>query len=215
MDFLTSFAVITLSSLLLGSILSKLKLPPLVAMLIVGIVFGPYVMNLISPSIMSISADLRQLALVIILTRAGLNLDLSLLRKNGRSAILMCFVPAFCEIAAYIVLGYLILNIDILSAAILGCVKSAVSPAVIVPRMLKLKQQNYGTQKGIPDMIMAGASADDVVVIVLFTALCAMTDSGTLDLNILWRIPLSIATGTAAGILIGIVFVRFIICVTA
>lgn len=210
LDFLTSFAVITLSSLLLGSILSKLRLPPIVSMLIVGIVFGPYVLNLISPSIMSVSADLRQLALVIILTRAGLNLDLSLLRKNGRSAILMCFLPALTEIAAYIVLGYFLLNIDVLSAAILGCVMSAVSPAVIVPRMLKLKQHNYGTAKGIPDMIMAGASADDVVVIVLFTALCTMTDSGTLDLNILWRIPVSIVTGTVTGILLGIAFVRFV-----
>lgn len=162
MDFLTSVAVICLSALLLGSICSKIKLPPLIGMLVTGIVLGPYVLNLISPSILNISADLRKLALIIILTRAGLNLNLKDLKKNGLSAALLCFLPATAEIAGYILAGTLILKLTVIEAALLGCVMAAVSPAVVVPRMLKLKESGFGTDKGIPDMIMTGASADDV-----------------------------------------------------
>ena len=210
MDFLTSLAVICLCALLLGSICSKIKLPPLLGMLIVGIVLGPYVLNLIAPSILSISADLRKLALIIILTRAGLNLNLKDLRKNGISAVMLCFIPATAEILGYLLLGTLILKLPSLDAAILGCVMAAVSPAVVVPRMLKLKENGYGTDKGIPDMIMTGASADDVFVIVLFTSLTTMAAGGAFSWNIVWQIPVSIILEIGMGIAVGFLFVLFV-----
>lgn len=210
MDFLTSVAVICLSALLLGSICSKIKLPPLIGMLVTGIVLGPYVLNLISSSILNISADLRKLALVIILTRAGLNLNLKDLKKNGLSAALLCFLPATAEIAGYILAGTLILKLTVIEAALLGCVMAAVSPAVVVPRMLKLKESGYGTDKGIPDMIMTGASADDVYVIVLFTCLMGMAEGGNFSFNIIWQKPVSIIAGVGVGIAVGFAFVLFI-----
>lgn len=210
MDFLTSLAVICLCALLLASICSKIKLPPLLGMLIVGIVLGPYVLNLIALSILSISADLRKLALIIILTRAGLNLNLKDLKKNGVSAVLLCFIPATAEILGYLLLGTLILRLPALDAAILGCVMAAVSPAVVVPRMLKLKETGYGTDKGIPDMIMTGASADDVFVIVLFTSLTTMVTGGAFSWNIVWQIPVSIILGIGIGIAAGFLFVLFV-----
>lgn len=210
MDFLTSVAVICLSALLLGSICSKIKLPSLIGMLVTGIVLGPYVLNLISPSILNISADLRKLALVIILTRAGLNLNLKDLKKNGLSAALLCFLPATAEIAGYILAGTLILKLTVIEATLLGCVMAAVSPAVVVPRMLKLKESGYGTDKGIPDMIMTGASADDVYVIVLFTCLMGMAEGGNFSFNIIWQIPVSIIAGVGVGIAVGVAFVLFI-----
>ena len=210
MDFLTSVAVICLSALLLGSAFKKIKLPPLIGMLIVGIVLGPYVLNLIAPSILGISSDLRQLALIIILTRAGLNLNPKDLKKNGVSALLLCFVPAVAEIAAYILLGALILKMSVLEAAILGCVMAAVSPAIVVPRMLKLKETGYGTENGVPDMIMTGASADDVFVIVLFTSLNTMAEGGKFSWNIVWQVPVSITLGIGVGIAVGMMFVLFV-----
>lgn len=210
MDFLTSLAVICLSALLLGSVCSRLRLPPLLGMLIVGVVLGPYVLGLISPSILSISADLRKMALVIILMRAGLNLNLKDLKKNGLSAALLCFVPATAEIAGYLLLGTLLLGLPLLDAAILGCVMAAVSPAVVVPRMLRLKETGYGTDKGIPDMIMTGASADDVFVIVLFTSLTGMATGGAFSWNIAWQVPVSILLGVGVGIAVGILFVLFV-----
>ncbi len=210
MDFLTSLGIILLSGLLLGSVCSKIKLPPLLGMLIVGIVLSPYTLNLISPNILNISADLRQLALIIILTRAGLSFDLNELKKNGRSAVLLCFVPACLEIVGYVVFGTLLLNLKWNEAALLGTVMAAVSPAVVVPRMLKLKENGYGTEKGIPQMIMAGASADDVFVMILFTALFTMSDTGSsFDFGILWKTPVSILTGIASGLLIGWLLSRF------
>ena len=179
-------------------------------MLVTGIVLGPYVLNLISPSILNISADLRKLALVIILTRAGLNLNLKDLKKNGLSAALLCFLPATAEIAGYILAGTLILKLTVLEATLLGCVMAAVSPAVVVPRMLKLKESGYGTDKGIPDMIMTGASADDVYVIVLFTCLMGMAEGGNFSFNIIWQIPVSIIAGVGVGIAVGFAFVLFI-----
>lgn len=210
MDFLTSLAVICLSGLLLGSVCAKIKLPPLLGMLIVGIVLGPYVLNLIAPSLLDISADLRKLALIIILTRAGLNLNLKDLKKNGLSAVLLCFVPAAAEIAAYILLGQLILKMSVTDAAILGCVMAAVSPAVVVPRMLRLKETGYGTDKGIPDMIMTGASADDIFVIVLFTSLTTMATDGTFSRNIVWQVPVSMLLGIGVGVAVGFLFVLFV-----
>lgn len=210
MDFLTSLGVISICALMLGTILKKIKLPPLIGMLIIGIVLGPYALNLISPSIIGISADLRKLALIIILTRAGLSLNLKDLKKNGLSAVLLCFVPALLEIIGYIIFGKLLLNLTVLDAGLLGCVMAAVSPAVVVPRMLKLKESGYGTDKGIPDMIMTGASADDVFVIVLFTSLLTMTEGGGFSLNIVWQVPVSIMLGIIVGVVTGYLFVLFV-----
>ena len=178
-------------------------------MLIVGIVLSPYALNLLSPELLNISADIRQLALIIILTRAGLSFDLAELKKNGRSAIMLCFVPALFEIVGYVVFGLWLLDIPWNDAAIMGCVMAAVSPAVIVPRMLKLKEEGYGTNKGIPQMIMAGASADDIFVIVLFTSLIALPSEKGFDLGILWKVPCSIVLGIGAGLLFGWLFARF------
>ena len=154
MSFLTSLGIIFLCGLLLGSICSKIKLPPLLGMLITGIILSPYLLNLISQQILDISADLRQLALIIILTRAGFSFDFNEMKKNGRSAIMLCFIPACCEIVGYIIFGTILLDLQWNEAAILGCVMAAVSPAVVVPRMLRLQSERYGTDKGIPQMIM-------------------------------------------------------------
>ncbi len=209
MDFLTSIAVLLLCGLLLGSICSKLRLPSLVGMLIVGIVLSPYALNLLSPDLLHVSADLRQLALLIILTRAGLSFDFDELKKNGRSAVMLCFVPALLEIAGYILFGSRLLNLPWKDAAIMGCVMAAVSPAVIVPRMLKLKEEGYGTDKGIPQMVMAGASADDIFVIVLFTSLIVLPSDKGFDFGILWKIPCSILLGIGVGLLFGWFFAKF------
>ena len=156
--------------MILGGIFTKLKLPSLLGMLITGIILGPYVLNLLDSSILNISADLRQIALIIILTRAGLNLDIQDLKKVGRPAFFMCFVPALFEIGGMLILAPKLLGLSLLDSAILGTVIAAVSPAVIVPKMLKLMNEGYGKQKSIPQLIMAGASVDDVFVIVLFAA---------------------------------------------
>lgn len=210
MELLPSLALICLSALLLGSLCAKIKLPPLLGMLIVGIVLGPYVFDLISPDILHLSPDLREIALIIILMRAGLNLDLNDLKKNGRSAVMLCFVPATAEILAYLLFGTLILQLSLLDAAILGCVMAAVSPAVVVPRMLRLKEERLGTDKGIPDMIMAGASADDVFVIVLFTSFTAMAGGGAFSFHIVWQVPVSILLGIAAGAGMGALVALFV-----
>lgn len=206
MDFLTSLGIILLSALLLGSICKLIKMPSLLGMLIVGIVLGPYLLNLISDNILAISADLRQLALVIILTRAGLSLNLNDLRKNGRCSILMCFVPAVFEIGGYLIFGSCILHLNIIEAGIMGTVMAAVSPAVVVPRMLKVREQGYGVKKGIPQMIVAGASADDVFVIILFTAFIGMAAGGGFSYDVLWRVPVSIILGIGIGAIAGCLF---------
>lgn len=200
---LTSLALIFLTGMLLGSIFSRLKLPSLLGMLITGILLGPYVLNLIDASILNISTDLRQLALVIILTRAGLSLDINDLKKVGRPAILMCFVPACFEIAAMVLLAPMILGITVLEAAIMGSVVAAVSPAVIVPRMIKLMETGYGTDKSIPQLIMAGASVDDVFVIVLFTSFTSLADGGNISSLRFAVIPISIVLGIVVGVLLG------------
>ena len=193
-----------LCGLALGSICRKLKLPPLLGMMAAGMVLGPYAFNLIAPEILHISSDLRQLALIIILTRAGLSFDIQELRKNGRSAVMLCFVPAAAEIVGYVIFGVLLLRLSWNEAALLGTVMAAVSPAVVVPRMLKLKEAGYGTDKGIPQMILTGASADDIFVIILFTALLAMSGKGgSFDIHFLWKTPVSILTGIALGLLSG------------
>lgn len=201
---LTSLALIFLCGLLLGSIFQKIKLPPLLGMIITGIILGPYALNLIDQSVLSISSDLRQIALIIILTRAGLNLDINSLKKVGRPAILMCFLPACFEIIGMVLLAPPLLGISILDALIMGTVVAAVSPAVIVPKMLKLIETGYGKDKSIPQMIMAGASVDDVFVIVLFTSFTGLAQGESFSPISLIQVPISIILGIGLGILIGI-----------
>ena len=206
---LTSVAVILLLGLLMGSIFSKLKLPNLLGMIIVGIVLSPHALNLIDPSILNISADLRQIALVIILTRAGLSLNIADLKKVGRPAVLMCFVPACTEIIGTVILAPSLLGVTPLEAAIIGSVISAVSPAVIVPRMIKLIDEGYGKEHSIPQLLLAGASVDDVFVIVVFTALTSLASTGTVSAISFLQIPVSILTGVIIGAFIGNVLVVF------
>ncbi len=164
---LTSLALIFLSGLLLASVFEKLKLPRIIGMLLAGILLGPYVLDLLDDSVLSISSDLRHMALIIILIKAGLSLNLSDLKKVGRPAILMSFVPATFEIIGYVLLAPILLGISRIEAAVMGAVLVAVSPAVVIPRMVQLMETNYGTEKSIPQLIMAGASCDDIFVIVL------------------------------------------------
>lgn len=201
---LFSLALIFLCGMLLGGLFSKLRLPPLLGMLLTGIVLGPYMLNALDASILSISADLRQIALIIILTRAGLNLDIQDLKKVGRPAVLMCFVPACFEIAGMLLLAPRLLGLSLLDSAILGTVIAAVSPAVVVPKMLKLMDEGYGIGQSIPQLIMAGASVDDVFVIVLFTSFTGLAASGSFSGLELLKIPTSIVLGVAAGIIFGL-----------
>ena len=206
---LLSIALILLLGLLFGSIFSKAKLPSLVGMILVGIVLSPHALNLIDDSILNISADLRQIALVIILTRAGLSLNLDDLRKVGRPAILMCFVPACIELTGTVLLAPVLLGVTLLEAAIMGSVLAAVSPAVIVPRMSRLMEEGYGTDKSIPQLILAGASVDDVFVIVLFTAFTSLASTGMLSAASFLQIPVSIVLGIIAGAIVGLLLIWF------
>jgi len=196
---LTSIALILLLGLLLGSIFSKMRLPSLLGMMIAGIVLSPHALNLIDQSILNISADLRQIALVIILTRAGLSLNMEDLKKAGRPAVLMCFVPACIEIIGTVVLAPMLLGVTVLEAAIIGSVIAAVSPAVIVPRMIQLIEESYGKEHGIPQLILAGASVDDVFVIVVFTAFLSLASTGALSAVSFLQIPVSILMGICIG----------------
>ena len=200
---LTSLALIFLGGMLLGSIFTKLKLPSLIGMLITGMIVGPYVLNRIDDSLLAISTDLRQLALVIILTRAGLSLDLNDLKRVGRPAILMCFVPACFEIVGMVLIAPKLMGITVLEAAVMGTVVAAVSPAVVVPRMLKLMENGYGIDKSIPQLIMAGASVDDVFVIVLFTSFTSLANGGSISPVRILEIPVSIVLGIVVGAVLG------------
>lgn len=206
---LTSTALILLLGLFLSSLFSKMKLPGLLGMIIAGIVLSPHAFNLIDKSILSISADLRQIALVIILTRAGLSLDAADLKRAGRPAILMCFVPACTEITGTIILAPILLDVTVLEAAIIGSVIAAVSPAVIVPRMIKLIDEGYGKNHSIPQLLLAGASVDDVFVIVVFTALISLASTGTVSAISFLQIPVSILTGIGTGTAMGSILVIF------
>ena len=206
---LLSLALVFLCGMTLGKLFEMLKLPRLLGMIITGIILGPYALNLLDGSILNISAELRQIALIIILTRAGLNLDVDDLKKAGRPAILMCFVPACFEIAGMVLLAPSFLGVTRLEAAIMGTVIAAVSPAVVVPRMLKLIEKGYGTEKSIPQIIMAGASVDDVFVIVLFTAFTGLAEGGTISALSFVSIPISILSGLAVGVLTGILMALF------
>ena len=209
---LMSIALMFLTGMALGGIFKKLRLPPLVGMIITGILLGPSVLNLIDGSVLGISADLRKIALIIILTRAGLSLDIDDLKKAGRPALLMCFVPASFEILGAVILAPPLLGVSRLEAAVIGAVIGAVSPAVVVPRMIRIMNEGYGTAKRIPQLILAGASADDVYVIVLFTsftALLAGNSSGILDyIQIPTSVILGIIMGAVCGILLNIFFRR-------
>ncbi|MDF2942096.1 MAG: potassium transporter [Herbinix sp.] len=206
---LTSLAMIFLLGLLLGSIFHKLKLPSLLGMLITGMILSPFALNLLDDKILLVSADLRQLALVVILTRAGLSLDMEDLKKVGRPAILMCFVPACFEILGIVLIAPRLLNMTILEAAIMGAVVAAVSPAVIVPRMLRLMEEGYGTKNGIPGLILAGASVDDVFVIVLFTAFTSLATGTKVSVQSFVQIPISIVVGLYIGIIAGLILSKF------
>ena len=200
---LLSIALILLVGMSASWICKKIKLPGLLGMLATGIVLGPYVLNLIDSSILNISSELRKIALIIILTRAGLGLDITGLKKIGRPAILMCFLPASFEILGIILMAPRVLGMSVLEAAIMGAVLAAVSPAVVVPRMVKLMDNGYGTAKGIPQLILAGASVDDVYVIVLFSTFTGMMqDKGASIINFV-NIPVSIILGMGIGILAG------------
>lgn len=200
---LTSLAYIFLLGMPCAWIFKKLGLPGFLGMLLAGMVLGPPVLGVLDDSLLGISADLRQLALVVILTRVGLSLDLNDLKKVGRPAVLMCFVPATCEIAGIMLLAPLLLGVSLLDAAIIGAVVAAVSPAVVVPRMLHLMEQGYGKEKSIPQLIMAGASVDDVYVIVLFTTFVGMAAGQGFSGMEIMRVPLAAACGVAAGCVIG------------
>lgn len=200
---LASLSLIFLVGLAMGAICQKLKMPRIIGMLVTGIVLGPYVLDFLDPSILSISSELRKLALIIILLKAGLSLDLKDLKKAGRPAILMSFVPATCEIAGYILFAPLLLGINRIEAAVMGAVLGAVSPAVVIPRMVMLMEEKYGTKKAIPQMIMAGASCDDIFVIVLFTTFLSMAQGGSADIIDFVNIPVSIVLGIFLGAVTG------------
>lgn len=200
---LASLSLIFLVGLAMGAICQKLKMPRIIGMLVTGIVLGPYVLDFLDPSILSISSELRKLALIIILLKAGLSLDLKDLKKAGRPAILMSFVPATCEIAGYILFAPLLLGINRIEAAVMGAVLGAVSPAVVIPRMVMLMEEKYGTKKAIPQMIMAGASCDDIFVIVLFTTFLSMAHGGSADIIDFVNIPVSIVLGILLGAVTG------------
>ncbi len=206
---LTSLAFIFLLGLILGALFTKLKLPALLGMILTGIILGPYALNLLDNSILSISPSLRQLALVIILTRAGLAMNIEDLKRAGRPALLMCFLPALFEITGTVLIAPKLLGITVLEAAIIGSVIAAVSPAVVVPRMLKLIEEKRGTGKSIPQLIMAGASVDDVFVIVLFTSFLGFEKGGGLSAVKLIYVPVSIIVGIIAGLIVGYILVKF------
>lgn len=206
---LTSIAIILLFGLAAGWLFSKFKLPSLLGMIIVGIILSPHCLNMVDDSILMISGDLRQIALVIILTRAGLSLKLSDLKRVGRPAVLLCFVPACVEIIGTVIFAPLFLGVSLLEAAIIGSVIAAVSPAVIVPRMIKLIDEGYGKDKSIPQMILAGASVDDVFVIVVFTALTTLASTGEISVSRFLQIPSSIFLGGLLGVLVGILLAAF------
>lgn len=206
---LLSIALILLVGMSMGFVCKKIKLPALLGMIIAGILMGPYVFNVLDESILSISASLRRIALIIILMRAGLSLNVKDLKKVGRPAVLMCFLPACFEITGMIILAPIIFNISRIDAAIIGAVVAAVSPAVVVPKMIKLIETNYGTNKSIPQMILAAASVDDVFVIVMFSVFTSIAKDNTFSIMSVINIPVTIATGIIAGAALGFFFAKF------
>ena len=207
---LTSLGLIFLSGLGMAFVCQRLRLPRIVGMLVCGIVLGPFVLNALDPSLLGISSEMRQMALIIILIKAGLSLDLSDLKKVGRPAVLLSFFPASFEICGYFLFAPLFLGISKIEAAVMGAVLGAVSPAVVVPRMLSLMEERYGTEKSIPQMILAGASCDDIFVIVLFSTFVGMARGGQADVLALINIPISIVLGVLLGAVAGYGLSRFL-----
>ena len=206
---LLSLSLILILGMFMGWICRKMKLPALLGMLITGIILGPYGLNLLDNSILGISAELRKIALIIILTRAGLGLDLSGLKKLGRPAVLMCFVPASFELLGMILLAPKLMGLSVLESAVMGAVLAAVSPAVVVPRMVKLMDEGYGVKEGIPQLILAGASVDDVYVIVLFSTFVGMMQGEGAFILKFVNIPVSIFFGIAIGLFLGVLLAYF------
>ena len=200
---LTSLAFIFLVGLSAAALCRILHLPRIIGMLLTGVLLGPYVLNLLDPIILQASSDLRQMALIIILLKAGLSLNLSDLKKVGRPAIMMSCVPATCELLAFVLFAPTLLGINRIEAAVMGAVLAAVSPAVVVPRMVNLMEQRWGTEKGIPQMIMAGASCDDIYVIVLFSTFVGMAQGGSAHWQDFAQIPISIVLGVLLGAVVG------------
>ena len=206
---LLSISLILILGMFMGWLCQKIKLPALLGMLITGIILGPYGLNLLADSILGISAELRKIALIIILTRAGLGLDLSGLKKIGRPAVLMCFVPASFEMIGMILLAPKLMGLTVLEAAVMGAVLAAVSPAVVVPRMVKLMDEGYGVNEGIPQLILAGASVDDVYVIVMFSTFVGMMQGEGASVLKFVNIPISIFGGIVIGLLLGVMLAYF------
>lgn len=207
---LTSLALVFLLGLAAAALCSRIGLPRIIGMLLTGILIGPYVLNWLDDSILSISSDLRRMALIIILIKAGLSLDLSDLKRVGRPAVMMACVPASCEILAFFLLAPHILGINRIEAAVMGAVLGAVSPAVVVPRMVQLMEEKRGTGQGIPQMILAGASCDDIYVIVLFSTFVGMAQGGSASMMDFVNIPISIALGVALGAAVGLLLHLFL-----
>ena len=206
---LLSISLILIVGMSMGWLCQKVKLPSLLGMLVTGIILGPYVLNLLDESILGISSELRKIALIIILTRAGLGLDVSGLKKIGRPAVLMCFVPASFELFGMILLAPKLMGLSVLEAAVMGAVLAAVSPAVVVPRMVKLMEEGYGVKEGIPQLILAGASVDDVYVIVLFSTFVGMMQGQGASVVSFINIPVSIVLGIAIGLLFGVLLAYY------
>ena len=205
---LSSIALIILFGLIAAMISEKLKLPHIIGMLLVGILIGPNGLNLLDDTILKISGDLKEIALIIILLKAGLSLELSELKKVGRPAILLCFVPALFEILGFIIFGPILLGLSLIDSAILGTIMGAVSPAIIVPRMSKMINDGHG-KTGLPQMVIAGSSADDVFVIVLFTAFLGMATGDKFSYMTLLNVPISIVLGCIMGFIVGFILVKY------
>ena len=206
---LTSLALVFLAGLAAAAVCSAIKLPRIIGMLLVGIVLGPHMLNVLDDSILSISSELRQMALIIILLKAGLSLNLSDLRQVGRPAVLLSCLPATCELAGYILLAPYLLGVNRIEAAVIGAVLAAVSPAVVVPRMVFLMENRWGTDKSIPQMLLAGASCDDIYVIVLFTTFTGIAQGGNARAADFLNIPVSVVLGIAVGAAAGYTLSRF------
>ena len=206
---LLSLAIIILVGLSAAAVFGRIGLPRIIGMLGVGIIISPYVLDLLDSSILGISSELRQIALIIILVKAGLSLNISDLKRVGRPAVMMSFVPACCEIVGYVLFAPLLLGVNHIEAAVMGAVLSAVSPAVVVPRMVKLIEEKWGTQKSIPQMILAGASCDDIFVIVLFSTFVTMAQGGTARVTDFLNIPISIILGVVLGSAVGVLVYLF------
>ena len=200
---LTSLSFVFLLGLAMAALCQKFKIPRIIGMLVTGILLGPCVLNWLSESILGISSELRQMALIIILLKAGLSLNLADLKKVGRPALMMSCVPASFEILVFVIFAPSILHISRVEAAVMGAVLSAVSPAVVIPRMVQLMETKYGTDQRIPQMIMAGASCDDIFVIVLFSTFTNMAQGGSAHAADFINIPVSIFSGIAMGVVAG------------